>query len=92
MNDEKFVAKVIGGNENSDICVSNIMKNKHVFIECKLDFASSEYFKFTLKVQNGKLKYDHHFHLRNLNPEDREKMDLLFSKDLDISGFLNEVV
>lgn len=63
-----------------------------MYIESKLDFATSEYFKFGLVVQNGKLKYDHSYHLRNLSYEDKEKMDMLFSKDLDISGFLNDIV
>lgn len=89
---DRFNAECIGGSKDSDIRVSNIDKGKQVFIESKLDFATSEYFKFGLEVKNGQLKYDHSFHLRNLDAESREKMDMFFAKDLDISRFLNEVI
>ena len=92
ITDENFIAKQAGGSVDSDIQISNIKKNKHVFIECKLGYESAEYFKFNIQVKNKKLHYDHSFHLRNLQPDDKEKMDLFFSKDLDISGFLNEVM
>lgn len=88
----RFAAKQVGGSRDSDISIANIEKNLTVFVESKLDFQTAEYFKFRVLVQNGKLKYDHSFHLRNLDQEEKDKMDLFFSRDLDLSGFLNEIV
>ena len=86
------MAKQVGGSKDSDICIANLKTKKEVYVESKLDFGTSEYLKFAIQVKGGKLVYDHSFHLRNLDKEDKDRIDLLFSQDLDISGFLNDVI
>lgn len=92
VDDVRFECKTIGGSKDSDVAIINKETKKKVFIECKLNLSTAEYFKFNIKVKNGKLNYDHSFHLRNLSNEEKSEMNDLFMNKINISGFLNEIV
>ena len=89
---DRFECKVAGGASLSDVRITNLRKKLDVYVECKKDFMTSEFLKFGLNVQDGRLKYDHAFHLRALDADEKAKIDELFEKDIDLSGFLNSIV
>lgn len=89
------VVSVIGGGLQSDVKVVNTANNKSFFIECKLDFESSRYFKYSLSIENGKLKYDHKRYIDSANKHDKdsvEELDELFSKRINITSFIDDLL
>ena len=89
---DRFECRVAGGASLSDVRITNLKKKLDVYVECKKDFMTSEFLKFGLNVQDGRLKYDHAFHLRALDADEKAKINELFEKDIDLSGFLNSIV
>jgi len=88
-------AKRAGGATDSDVEV-NTGKGKFQ-VECKLNYTSAEYFKYGLKVENGKLTYNHKKFLSGLydgTDQIRQMLlnDYIFTEEIRIGDFINEIV
>lgn len=93
VDDTGYEVKQAGGGRQSDIKISRADNEKvAVFIESKLNFLAAEYFKFGLKVVDGKIKYDHHYFIEGSEKEEKDRVDKLFKDTINLEGFLNEVM
>lgn len=90
VKDPSFKVEVAGGGLESDIRVSH--GNKKFYVECKLDFESSRYFKYNLELVNGNLVYNHHRYLQGRSPEERKQIDRLFRRGINLNEILNEIL
>lgn len=86
--------QVVGGGLKSDVKVTNTSNKKWFFIECKLDFKTSRYFKYGVKIRNGKPTYDYTRYISSAkkNDEDVKEVDELFSKCIDMDRFMKDVM
>lgn len=86
--------RVVGGGLQSDVKVTNLHNKKKFFIECKLDFESSRYFKYGVEIKNGNPVYTHQRYIDSAkkNDEDVQKVDDLFTKCINMSGFMKDVM
>lgn len=57
VGDPSFKAEVAGGGLESDVRVSH--GDRKFYVECKLDYETSRYFKYNLELVDGKLMYNH---------------------------------
>jgi len=93
IDSSKFKAEVIGGAVESDINVAN-SDGKDFFVECKLDFATSRYFKYQVTADTNHIYYDHKKYLQGYGGDKVAiaRVDDLFNKKVNISKFLTELL
>lgn len=94
-DNKKFFAEQVGGSSQSDVRVVNSSSGKNFFIECKLNLETAEYFKFGVKIIGNKLNYDHKKFLQGdvkHNKEQFDRINELFTKDINLSEFLNNLM
>ena len=84
----------VGGGLQSDVKVTNTHNNHNFFIECKLDFVSSQYFKYGVEIKNGSIIYDHKRYIDSAkkNNEDVKKIDELFTKCINMDAFMKSLM
>lgn len=91
---EKVYAEGIGGATHSDVKV--VAYGKEFYVECKLNFDSAEYFKYGVSINDDKIVYNHKKYLADLgkttDKAEIDKINQLFSKDINIGSFLNSIV
>lgn len=91
---EKVYAEGIGGATHSDVKV--VAYGKEFYVECKLNFDSAEYFKYGVSINGDKIVYNHKKYLADLgkttDKAEIDKINQLFSKNINIGSFLNSIV
>lgn len=85
-----FKAEIAGGALNSDIRVSH--NHKKFYVECKLNYEDSSYFKYNLELENGKFHYDHKKYLQGKVGAERKQIDRLFKYKLNLDQMLDEIL
>ena len=88
--DQSFKAENAGGGLESDIRVSH--GKKIFYVECKLDYESSGYFKYSLQLVGGKLHYDHKRYLQGKDPAERKRIDHLFKYKIRLDDLFDEIL
>lgn len=61
------------------------------YVECKYNYASANYFKFQVEVENGRFRYDPKFFEAGCSDEEKEEVRKLFA-EIDLTGFFEELV
>ena len=90
VGDPSFKAEVAGGGLESDVRVSH--GDRKFYVECKLDYETSRYFKYNLELVDGKLMYNHQRYLQGKTPEERKKIDHLFKHGIRLNEILDEIL
>lgn len=94
INPEDFKSEPKGGSSFSDIVVKRLSKqNLDFFVECKLDFDTSEYFKYGVTIDKTNIKYNHKKYIEGIKDKEQIKfINELFDTHINISSFLNKLV
>lgn len=90
VGDPSFKAEVAGGGLESDVRVSH--GDRKFYVECKLDYETSRYFKYNLELVDGKLMYNHQRYLQGKTPEERKKINHLFKHGIRLNEILDEIL